>query len=81
MYGAETFTVKGRPYLVVEMRNNIDENGKCCINVKILKHKSKECFNVVIDDMDKFDISSCKFLIAKDNEIDKTYEYITHCRE
>lgn len=76
MYGTETFTVKGEPYLVLEMSNNTDENGKCRINVKILKHVSEECFDIVINDMNKFDMNSCQFLIVRDDMMDKTYEYI-----
>lgn len=76
MYGTETFTVNGEPYLVLEMSSNTDENGKCCINAKILKHVSEECFDVVINDMNKFDMNSCQFLIVRDDMMDKTYEYI-----
>lgn len=76
MYGTETFTVNGEPYLVLEMISNTDENGKCRINAKIIKHVSEECFDVVINDMNKFDMNSCQFLIVMDDMMDKTYEYI-----
>lgn len=76
MYGTKTFTINGEPYLVLEMSSNTDENGKCCINAKILKHESEECFNIVINGMNKFDISNCEGLIVKDDTMNKTYEYI-----
>lgn len=76
MYGTETFTVNGESYLVLEMSSNTDKNGKCCINAKILKHESEECFDVVIEGMNKFDMNNCQCLIIRDDKMDKTYEYI-----
>ena len=75
MYGTETFTVNGEPHLDIEMSSNTDENGKCYISAKILKHESEECFDVVIKDMNKFDMKNCKGLIVKD-DMGNTYEYV-----
>lgn len=76
MCGTETFTVNGESYLTLEMSINTDENGKCYINAKILEHASEDCFDVVINDMNKFDMNNCKCLVAVDKNTNKTYEYI-----
>ena len=76
MHGTKIFSLNGEPYIGVEMSSNTNENGKCCINAKILKPEYKESFDVVIKDMNKFDISNCEGIIVRDYKIDKTYEYI-----
>ena len=43
---------------------------------KILKYKSKESFDVVIEDMNKFDMHNCKYFVVLDRWMGKTYEYI-----
>lgn len=76
MYKTKIFTANGEPDLALEMSSNTDENGKYYINMKILKYKSKECFDVVLEDMNKFDINNCKYFVVNSDRMDKTYEYI-----
>lgn len=77
MNETKIFTANGEPHLELELSSTTDaENGKFYINAKILKCKSKESFDVVIEDMNKFDMHNCKYFVVLDRWMGKTYEYI-----
>lgn len=76
MNETKIFTANGEPHLELELNSTTDEDGKCYINAKILKYKSKESFDAAIEDMNKFDMHNCKYFVVLDRWMGKTYEYI-----
>ena len=71
MYGSETFTIKGEPYLCVEMKSdpNMDH-----IDVKFLKHDTNDCFGIQIPDLKRFGPYNKEF-VCIDGKNGDHYEY------
>ena len=71
MYGSATFTIKGEPYLCVEMKSdpNMDH-----IDVKFLKHDTNDCFGIQIPDLKRFGPYNKEF-VCIDGKNGDHYEY------